>query len=322
MKFLPHFTVTNVAAVMGGGGAVPTISVAPVISGNQQVAQTLSTTDGTWNNSPSSFTYQWKRDGSSIGAATANTYLLVELDAGAAMTCEVTAHNASGDSSPSASNSLTTDVLVVFLTHIEDTSDATTYNGASWQGVSFGTAAANRHIVVGFSVRSATSTVTFSSGTIGGIASAVVSDGVTQAKATNGTSGGNFAGLLIAAVPTGTTGNISTTLDAASVRAGGGVWAMYGAANIQASTSANSTANDPTSTQTIPAGGAAIGVGMTGAVTTSTPAGVAEDYDANVEASISHTGGHLNTHAGGSTAMTFDWLSPTNSAGAFASWAP
>ncbi len=62
----------------------------------------ITTTDGTWSSSPTSFTYQWKRGATNIGT-NANTYTLVNADAGLNITCVVTAINASG-STPATSN--------------------------------------------------------------------------------------------------------------------------------------------------------------------------------------------------------------------------
>lgn len=84
----------------------PTNTGAPVISGTRVVGQTLSTTDGTWNGSPTSFAYQWKRDGTNIGGATSNTYLLVTADANTVVTCAVTATSSHGTSTPATSNGL------------------------------------------------------------------------------------------------------------------------------------------------------------------------------------------------------------------------
>ncbi len=50
-------TSTVVAAVS------PVNTALPVVTGNQEVGQTLTTTNGTWTNSPTSFTYQWKTGG-------------------------------------------------------------------------------------------------------------------------------------------------------------------------------------------------------------------------------------------------------------------
>jgi len=87
----------------------PTNTVLPAITGNRWVGQTLSTTNGTWNDNGSAisgYTYQWKRGGVNISGATTSTYQLVGGDAGQNITCTVTATNAGG-STPATSNSLT-----------------------------------------------------------------------------------------------------------------------------------------------------------------------------------------------------------------------
>ena len=48
---------------------------------------------------PMTFTYQWKRDGTPIGGATSQEYQRVQADAETALTCEITATNASGSAS-------------------------------------------------------------------------------------------------------------------------------------------------------------------------------------------------------------------------------
>lgn len=87
------------------GGIPPSNTVAPVISGTNVVGQTLTTTNGTWQGTNLTYTYQWKRDGSNIGSATSVTYVLVEADADTNVTCEVTATNSIGAAS-ATSNSL------------------------------------------------------------------------------------------------------------------------------------------------------------------------------------------------------------------------
>ena len=57
---------------------------------------TLTTTTGTWTQSPSSFGYQWKRGGVAIGGATSSSYLIAAADVGTTLTVTVTATNASG----------------------------------------------------------------------------------------------------------------------------------------------------------------------------------------------------------------------------------
>jgi len=82
----------------------PANTVAPSISGNQWQGQVLTTTNGTWTNSPTTFTYQWRRGGVDIGGATASTYTLVAADRGTNITCVVTAGN--GLSASATSNTL------------------------------------------------------------------------------------------------------------------------------------------------------------------------------------------------------------------------
>lgn len=80
-------------------GGSPGNTVAPAITGTVATGSELTCSQGTWTNSPTSYTYQWKRDNVNIGSATANTYTLVEADEGTAIKCTVTATNASGSNS-------------------------------------------------------------------------------------------------------------------------------------------------------------------------------------------------------------------------------
>lgn len=87
--------------------APPINTLLPVISGTQQVGQTLSVTDGTWAGFPApTLTYQWRRAGNAIPGANASTYLLQTADAGLQVWCDVTGTNGSGALTV-ASNALT-----------------------------------------------------------------------------------------------------------------------------------------------------------------------------------------------------------------------
>jgi hypothetical protein len=87
--------------------AAPSNTALPAITGFPAVGQTLMTSDGTWNGSPTSFTYQWLRcpasggqpDGSDcavISGATVNSYAPVTGDVGFTLRAQVTAVNADG----------------------------------------------------------------------------------------------------------------------------------------------------------------------------------------------------------------------------------
>ena len=106
----------------GVAPALPVNTVAPVVSGTAVVGQTLTTTNGTWTNSPSSFSYQWFRGATQIGT-NASTYTLVSADAGQSVTCRVTATNAGG------SANATSNALSIFDTIMDSQTDV--YNAWS-----------------------------------------------------------------------------------------------------------------------------------------------------------------------------------------------
>ena len=94
--------------------AAPTNSAEPGVTGTAAVGQTLTGTNGTWANSPTSFTYQWVRcaatggaaDGSdcaTIGGATTTSYTVTSGDVGFRLRIRVTAVNGDGQAT-TASN--------------------------------------------------------------------------------------------------------------------------------------------------------------------------------------------------------------------------
>ena len=68
------------------------------------VGTVFTCTQGIWTGMPSSKTYQWRRDGTNIGGATAATYTAVSADSGHTLTCVVTATNAAGTTTAPPSN--------------------------------------------------------------------------------------------------------------------------------------------------------------------------------------------------------------------------
>lgn len=79
-------------------GYPPANLTIPTITGAAVVGQTLTSSNGTWTGSPTTFTRQWYRNGVEISGATAPTYLLVTADLGAVITVATVAENATGDS--------------------------------------------------------------------------------------------------------------------------------------------------------------------------------------------------------------------------------
>lgn len=95
--------VSGITGPIGpGGGGVPVNSAVPTISGTAQVGATLTGTNGTWTNTPTGFTYQWKSNGSNVGT-NANTYVPVTGDIGHTITLSVVAANGSGSSTAATS---------------------------------------------------------------------------------------------------------------------------------------------------------------------------------------------------------------------------
>lgn len=60
-----------------------------VTDGSPKVGETLSVDTGAWQPAPTSYSYQWKRNGTIIAGATTPTYLLKAADAGATLTVDV-----------------------------------------------------------------------------------------------------------------------------------------------------------------------------------------------------------------------------------------
>jgi hypothetical protein len=79
----------------------------PVVTGTATQGQTLTTTKGTWNNTPTNFTYQWQRSGVNIASATNSTYVLVLADVGSTVRCVVTAMNADGSTTANSNSTAT-----------------------------------------------------------------------------------------------------------------------------------------------------------------------------------------------------------------------
>jgi Ig domain of plant-specific actin-binding protein len=110
LRRLVPLTALIVACVAAGtalarSAAAPQNTADPQISGTAKEAATLTASNGTWSNSPTSFDYQWRRcssDGRTCGditGATKQTYDVAAADVGRTLRVTVTASNTDGKAS-------------------------------------------------------------------------------------------------------------------------------------------------------------------------------------------------------------------------------
>jgi hypothetical protein len=91
-------------------GTAPTNTIRPSISGNETTGSSLFASTGTWTGSvPITYTYQWQRCNASgtgcanIASATASSYIPTAADVGSTIAVVVTARNATGTATATAS---------------------------------------------------------------------------------------------------------------------------------------------------------------------------------------------------------------------------
>lgn len=87
----PNGVATSLTVTMAD--YTPVNTLAPVISGLLELGEILTSTNGTWTNSPNIFTYQWLRNGIEILGATSSTYALTLGDQETNITLVVSASN-------------------------------------------------------------------------------------------------------------------------------------------------------------------------------------------------------------------------------------
>ena len=111
------------------GTSAPVNNTPPTISGAAVRDLTLTASDGTWSNSPTSYTYQWRRCNSAgascvnITSATSSSYVLVLADVNSTIRIVVTATNSYG--SPSATSAQTAVVAAPSTTSVSAGSEHT-----------------------------------------------------------------------------------------------------------------------------------------------------------------------------------------------------
>ena len=118
----------------------PVNTVLPAITGTPQVGQTLTVSNGTWTNTPTGYTRQWKANGTDISGATGTTYVPVAGDIGKTISATVTATNAGGSTAATSAATaavtaaaLVADILLDFVNGIYRV-NGTTYATAALAG--------------------------------------------------------------------------------------------------------------------------------------------------------------------------------------------
>lgn len=92
-------------AFVPGGPLEPPVNVdIPHLQGVGAVGETLTCTMGNWENNPTAYSYDFRRDGVSIVSGPSDSYVVVADDAGTSIDCIVTATNSAGSTAapPSA----------------------------------------------------------------------------------------------------------------------------------------------------------------------------------------------------------------------------
>ena len=83
--------------------APPQSNSPPTIAGQGKAGIKVSCSQGSWSNTPTSYSYKWERGGTPIDDATSSTYVVQAGDEGLGLTCTVTASNSAGPGQPATS---------------------------------------------------------------------------------------------------------------------------------------------------------------------------------------------------------------------------
>jgi WD40 repeat protein len=106
-------------------GPQPVAGRPPAVSGIPQYGKILSASPGSWTESPTSYTYEWRRCDSlaakchPISGASAPTHLLASADVGSTLRVRVTASNAAGQSAPADSSPTAVVTDAAGIEHLE-----------------------------------------------------------------------------------------------------------------------------------------------------------------------------------------------------------
>tara|TARA_Y100000310_G_scaffold255681_1_gene263200 strand:+ start:1035 stop:1712 length:678 start_codon:yes stop_codon:yes gene_type:complete len=170
-----------------------------------------------------------------------------------------------------ASNAIGPPLTVNNTASTGNASDLTVY---TFSDVAIGTAAADRVVVIGVFLIGATGGHPTMTATIDGV-------GTTQAINDNH-EGENVEFIHAAVVPNNTTADIVITASKGCSRCGLGVWEVQGGASVTATDTLASSADDPTGTIDVEAGGVIIGYATNSNNPVTTWTGITEDFDSVV----------------------------------------
>ncbi|WP_308799464.1 polysaccharide deacetylase family protein [Agromyces silvae] len=98
------------------GAPTTTVPGTPTITGTAQVGQVLTANPGTWTPAPSTYTYQWLRNGTAITGATNATYAPVAADVGTTLTVRVSGTPAGATAASATSAGVTVTAAPVTVT--------------------------------------------------------------------------------------------------------------------------------------------------------------------------------------------------------------
>ncbi len=93
---IEEIMVVSASAPSAGSINAPANTILPMIGGDPSLGCVAACSSGTWTNQPTSYSYQWQRDGSNIAGQTSPEHLVVAADVGHDISCIVTAGNLAG----------------------------------------------------------------------------------------------------------------------------------------------------------------------------------------------------------------------------------
>lgn len=84
-------------AALASTPLTPSATTTPALTGAPKAGETVSCSTGSWTNDPSSFGYEWLRDGVPIAGQTGSAYVVQAADEGHSIACRVTANVLGGE---------------------------------------------------------------------------------------------------------------------------------------------------------------------------------------------------------------------------------